>query len=212
MTKPIVTKPIVTKPILREVPTAFETERLLIRAPQPNEGEILNAAILESLKDLQPWMPWVHPAPTVENSEIHSREAHAKFLTREELYWRLWSKENGELVGCSGLHRIDWEIPKFEIGFWCRSKYSGQGYISEAVRGITRFAFNHLAAQRVEIRCDSKNERSRRVIERCNFQYEGCLRRSVLAPDGSPRDELIFSLLRDEFESLTHDWPLIKVL
>jgi RimJ/RimL family protein N-acetyltransferase len=202
----------IKNPILHDVPTAFETERLVIRAPQPEEGAVLNAAILDSLEELKPWMPWVHPAPSVEDSEIHARHAHAKFLMREELYWRLWLKASGDLIGCSGLHRINWSIPKFEIGFWCRTQYSGQGYISEAVRGITRMAFENLDAQRVEIQCDARNERSRRVMERCNFTHEGRLRRDTIAPDGSLRDTLVFSLLREEFQNLADAWPPITVL
>lgn len=201
-----------TDPILRNVPVAFETERLLIRAPQPGEGAVINAAILESLEELKPWMPWVHPAPSIEDSESHSRLMHAKFIQREDLHLRLWCKRSGELVGSSGLHRINWEVPKFEIGYWCRTKFAGQGYITEAVRGITRLAFEVLDAQRVELRCDALNERSRRVIERCCFTPEGHLRHDTRGTDGTVRDSLIFSLTPHEFEPLATAWPQIKVL
>jgi ribosomal-protein-serine acetyltransferase len=52
-------------------------------------------------------------------------------------------------VGNSGLHRIHWEGPKFEIGYWCRTRFTGQGYVTEAVRGISAFAFDTLGARRL---------------------------------------------------------------
>lgn len=75
----------------------------------------------------------------------------------------LFLKETGALVGGSGLHRIDWSVPKFEIGYWCRTRFAGHGYITEAVRGLGAFAFDQLGTRRVEILCDSRNHRSVRV-------------------------------------------------
>ena len=88
----------------------------------------------------------------------------------------LFLKGTGTLVGSSGLHRIDWEVPKFEIGYWCRTGFTGRGYVTEAVRGISAFAFDVLGARRVEIRCDSRNLPSARGAERAGFRLEGELR------------------------------------
>ena len=89
---------------------------------------------------------------------------------------------------------IDWEVPKFEIGYWCRTRFTGQGYVTEAVRGITAYAFDTLAARRVEIRCDSRNLPSVRVAQRAGFLLEGELRNNEVGTDGSARDTLIFAL------------------
>jgi RimJ/RimL family protein N-acetyltransferase len=88
--------------------------------------------------------------------------------------------------------------PRFEIGYWCRTRYAGQGYITEAVRGITGFALDHLDARRVEIRCDSLNRRSERVAERAGLRLEGELRNAELGADGEPRNTLVFSMLPEE--------------
>ncbi|MCZ8517735.1 GNAT family N-acetyltransferase [Paenibacillus filicis] len=45
--------------------------------------------------------------------------------------------------------------PKFEIGYWIDTRYSGNVYMTEAIQGITSYAFNELKARRIEIRCDS---------------------------------------------------------
>src|ERR687898_3410706 len=103
----------------------------------------------------------------------------------------LWGTRT--LAGSSGLHRIDWEVPKFEIGYWCRTRFTGRGYVTEAVRGITAFAFEALGARRVEIRCDSLNHPSVRVAQCAGFRLEGELHNNEVGTDGSARDTLIFA-------------------
>lgn len=180
------------KPILLDFPDSFETERLTIRSPLPGDGIELQAAVAETLDDLAPWMPWADHLPSVDEEEEAVRRARARFLTREDLWLLLLLKDSSTIVGGSGLHRIDWEVRRFEIGFWARRRFAGQGYISEAVRGITRFAFETLGARRVEIRCDERNGRSRRVAERAGFSLEATLRNHALAADGELRNTLIY--------------------
>ena len=84
-------------------------------------------------------------------------------------------------------------MPKFEIGYWCRTRFSGQGYTTEAVRGIAAFAFEALGAKRVEIGCDPMNRPSARVAGRAGFDLEGELRNDALGTDGTPCNTLIFS-------------------
>jgi RimJ/RimL family protein N-acetyltransferase len=153
-------------PILIDFPDYFETERLHIRCPMPGDGAEVNAAILETLDELGPWMPWVNPIPTVEQTEEHQRKARVHFLERSDLPLNLYLKGTETYVGGSGLHRMDWDVPRFEIGYWRRKRFQGQGLITEAVRGITAFAFATLHAKRVEIRCDVSNVKSREVAER----------------------------------------------
>ena len=104
-------------------------------------------------------------------------------------------------MGGSRLLRIDWEVPKFEIGYWLRTRFAGQGYMTEAVGCITDFAFDRLGARRVEIRCDSLNRRSARVAERAGFCLEGELRNAEVGPGGEPRHTLVYSMIPEEYEA-----------
>jgi RimJ/RimL family protein N-acetyltransferase len=181
-------------PILLDFPESFETERLLIRSPLPGDGPGLHAAVTQSLDELTPWMPWPKEHKTVDDSEESARRARIAFLQRSELRLHLYLRGTDTLVGSSGLQRIDWEVPKFEIGYWCRTGFTGRGYVTEAVLGITAFAFDTLGARRVEIRCDSRNYPSVRVAQRAGFLLEGALHNNELGADGEPRDTLIFAL------------------
>lgn len=92
------------------------------------------------------------------------------------------------------MHRINWDIPKFEIGYWLDSRFSGKGYMTEAVEGIAAFAFKELHAKRLEIRCDARNKKSRAVAERVGFNLEGILENSAMTVDGSEiRDTCVYA-------------------
>ncbi|MGH2536409.1 MAG: GNAT family N-acetyltransferase [Candidatus Promineifilaceae bacterium] len=184
--------------ILREFPDCFESERLTIRCPRPGDGPELNRAVLESWEELRQWMPWADKKPAVEESEANVRQAHLEFMARRDMRLSLFLKGSQTMVGSSGLHRISWEVPSFEIGYWVRTPYAGRGFITEAVAAISDFAFETLGARRVEIRCDARNERSAAVARRLHFALEARLRNeSRHHLSGEVRDTLVFALIWD---------------
>ena len=197
----------VDRPILLDFPDSFETERLLIRAPRMGDGQALNTALAESIDNLKRWlpMPWTQNIQTVDETEEMVRRWAALWILREDLRLSLFRKSDGLLVGGSGLHRIDWNVMRFEIGYWVRSSLEGQGYIGEAVAGVTAFAFDVIGAERIEIRCDSLNKRSVIVARRAGYILEGTLRNNYDTPDKSAlRDTMVFSMLRAEYLQRQH--------
>jgi RimJ/RimL family protein N-acetyltransferase len=186
-----------TKPILLDVPESFDTERLTIRAPHFGDGALVNAAVAETFESLHQWMDWARRMPSVEESEEVVRIACSKFVAREEFLWRLFLNSTETLVGMSGIHPLDWSIPSFEIGYWCRKSFEAQGYITEAVKAITRFGFDVLNAERIIIRCDEQNTRSAAVARRAGYTLEGILRNEARTADGSRlRNTMLFAMIR----------------
>ena len=184
-------------PLLIDVPERLETERLVLRCPQPGDGPAVNAAVCDSLEGLQPWMPWARTAPSADDSEAYCRRMHAKFLLREDLVMLVFERgSDGPVLGAVGLHRIDWGSRCFEIGYWRRKGLGGLGIVSEAVRGLAGMAWDRLEARRLEIRMDDDNAPSRKVAERAGFTFEGLLRLNALAPDGSPRSTRVYARVR----------------
>jgi ribosomal-protein-serine acetyltransferase len=185
-----------TDPILRDFPEQFESERLLIRGPLPGDGAEVHAAIVESLDELRPWMPLAHLDQSVEDVEANVRQARAEFLTRRDMRLHLYLRDGGGFVGSSGLHRIDWTVPRFEIGYWVRTSMAGRGFATEATRRIADLAFDDLGAERVEIWCDAANERSAAVAQRAGFTFEARLVRNRRDTAGALSDSLCFARLR----------------
>ena len=182
-------------PILRDFPESFESERLVIRSPRPGDGAALHEAIVESLDELRPWMPWAHGPQSPELAEAYARRSRADFLARRDLPILLFERD-GALIGGSGLHRIDWAVPRFEIGYWVRTSASGRGYATEAARRIADFAFTVLGAERVEIWCDASNVRSAAVARAAGFTQELRMARARRDTSGLLTDSLCFVRLR----------------
>lgn len=183
-------------PITLDFPDHFETEQLLIRAPRLGDSAFYYHAVGDSLAELQPWMPWVQTTElTLEAYEAVVREACAKWILRTDLMMPIFDK-TGEMIGSSGLHRIQWEVPKFEIGYWGRTGFGGRGLMTEAVVAIADFAFETLQARRVEIRCDALNLKSIALAKRAGFEHEATLRNYARRSD-KLYDMMIFARLRD---------------
>ena len=186
----------IADPLLLDLPDRLETARLVLRAPLPGDGPAMNEAVIETIEALQPWMPWANPAPTPEQTEAWCRQSYGEFVLRRQLPLLMFLREGGTFVGSSGIPRLDWKVPRFEIGYWVRRRFERQGYATEAVAEITRFAFEDLSARRVDIRMDDRNERSWRVAERLGFELEGLHRNDERAPDGRLRDMRVYAKTR----------------
>jgi len=175
------------------LPEQLESERLIIRVARAGDGPIFNAAILESRDRLEPWLGWVTPAPTVEQSEETCRRAYSRFLLNEDLMAFFFRKSDGVLVGGSGLHDANWDLRSFEIGYWGHSKYSGQGLITEGVSALASHAIDALQASRVFLTTDDLNIPSWKLAERAGFELEGILRNERRNLSGGLRNTRVYS-------------------
>jgi RimJ/RimL family protein N-acetyltransferase len=188
-----------TAPILREVATRLETERLILRCPQPGDGAFTHEAVVESLADLRAWpasLPWAMAEPSVEASETFCRESIAQFVTRTGFVYLAFERASGRFVASLGVHHIDWSVPKFELGFWCRSSMQRRGFTREAVDTIVRMLLEDLGARRLAIHTDEKNLPTRALSESLGFILEGTLRHERKGPGGELRNTCIYALVR----------------
>src|SRR5262245_21032276 len=88
-------------------PEQIETERLIIRAPRPGDGAVINAAVRETYADLHQWMEWAGSVPTVEASEQQRIDSWERFQAGEDFALQAHLKENDDFVLASGLHPRD---------------------------------------------------------------------------------------------------------
>jgi RimJ/RimL family protein N-acetyltransferase len=178
--------------LLLEIPEKLESERLTLAAARAGQGAAVNEAVVESIPELKPWMPWAQEPPTLEESEKVCREGQAKWVAREMLDFCFFDKGDGCLVGKGGLHTIDWAVPRFEIGYWIRTSRTRKGFATEATKMLVEFAHS-LGAHRVEITCNGANAASRRVAEKSGFALEAILRNHRRTTDGTLADTCMYA-------------------
>jgi len=111
-----------------------------------------------------------------------------------------WS---GRRVGGPPLGALD--TPRTaEIGAtWLAASVQRTAVNTEAKLLMLRHAFDTWKAERITLKTDARNARSRAAIERLGAQFEGIRRAHVPASDGGIRDTAYYSILSDE-------WPGVR--
>lgn len=182
-------------PILLDFPARIETDRLYLRPCLPGDGKLVMESIQHSVQELKDWMPFANKQPSYEEIEENIRRSYAKFILREDIRLHIFLKETDTFIGSTGLHKINWDVRIFEIGYWCDSRYAGNGYITESTKSLVQFAQDILKANRIEIRCDPLNFKSRNIPEKLGFKLEGIQRKDCKSADGKTlRGTCVFAL------------------
>ena len=107
---------------------------------------------------------------------------------------------NDKVIGSVGLHNNRGR--RTELGYVLSEDYWHMGLMTECVKSVLDAAFTFMNLDIVMVMHFDFNNRSRRVIEKCGFKYEGTLRRAWTAFDGQVYDELCYSMLREEWSEL----------
>jgi putative acetyltransferase len=171
----------------------LETERCILR---PFEAIDLED-FFEYAKN-----PNVGPAagwPPHEKLET-SMEILQGFMENQEVWALIW-KENNKLIGSVGLHKdqLRTATDVKMLGYVLSEAYWGQGIMPEVVDSVIQYAFEELDITLLTVHHYSFNARSRRVIEKCGFRYEGTLRHCSKIYDGTIHDLLCYSMTREEY-------------
>ena len=175
----------------------FETTRLLLRPWCESDAE----SCYRYARD-----PFVGPAAgwPAHTSVENSREIIRTVLSEPDTFAVILKERPDEPVGSIGVFPT--EAPEIgsepEIGYWIGRPFWGQGHIPEAVRELLRYCFEDKGAQRVWCSHYAGNEKSKRVIEKCGFVYEGRLRNSYKIYDGTVTELRCYSMLREEYAAM----------
>ena len=122
--------------------------------------------------------------------------------TEEDEIWCVEEKASGKAVGSIGLHKEDRRpgVPACKmLGYVLARPCWGKGYMTEAVAPIIDHAFRREKLRLLSVNHFTFNDRSRRVIEKSGFQYEGTLRQGAVLHDGRVADLRCYSLLAWEY-------------
>lgn len=114
------------------------------------------------------------------------------------MHFGIEDKATNQIIGVVGLEGIDHNNRRTEIGYWLGRKYWNQGFVTEAVCLVLRYAFTELNMKRVYAHVFPGNVASERLLLRCGFTYEGVLR-SACYRRGRWFDCIVYAILREEF-------------
>ena len=171
----------------------LETERLILRTWR-----------LEDLDDMYEYAKTPHVGPMAgwepHGSKDASLEILTSFIAEDEVWVIVW-KESGKVIGSLGIH-ADTKRQGIQakcMGYVLSADYWGRGIATEAAKCAMQYVFAELDLDVLSIYHFPKNTASKRVIEKCGFQYEGTLRQASKLYNGEIVDSVCYSMLREEY-------------
>lgn len=162
------------------------------------------ADLRRAAADGELWQLWYTSVPAPDKTVGYIDTA---IRMREELGampFAVRDNVSAEIVGCTRYFNVDAANRRLEIGHtWYATRVQRTAINTECKLLLLSHAFEKLKCIAVEFRTHWFNHASREAIARLGAKQDGVLRNHQIAPDGSYRDTVVFSIIESE-------WPAVK--
>jgi len=191
----------------------IETICTIITDTAEQDAPDIFQAILNSIETLRAFpasIPWSLAEPSLEQTREFCLFAQQNRELRHDLIHTVRLKSNRQMVGMIGLHKIDWSVPRFEIGFWGNVQFRGQGLMREAIGALLDESRLHYSPRRVEALIDAENIAARNLCTRLGFTLEGINQNARRDPVSKAlRNHCVYALYSESGNQLTSNlsWP-----
>ncbi|RXR17251.1 N-acetyltransferase [Flavobacterium amnicola] len=112
----------------------------------------------------------------------------------------VYDKRTNEYAGSTRFYDMQLQNKTLQLGYtWYGSQFHGTGLNKHCKYLLLEFAFEKMGMERVEFRADNTNERSKSAMKSIGCKVDGVLRKNMLKLDGTRRDSIVLSILRDEW-------------
>ncbi len=177
-----------------ELATIVETSRLRLRSPSMDDASAIFTLYAQD-PEVTKYLVW-RPHQSIETTRDFLRRCAAVREHGTVFPWVITRKEDDQLLGMVEL-RVDGY--RAELGYVLARPFWGQGFATEAVRGLVALALAQATIYRVWAVCDTENHASTRVLEKAGMQREGVLRRWSIHPNVSdqPRDCFCYAKVKE---------------
>jgi ribosomal-protein-alanine N-acetyltransferase len=183
----------------------IRTRRLILRQPTMKDAKWY----FEYFS--RPEIVWGGGEPGPKNMTV-AREEYREYLVdlyrkRRGFRWVITLKGEGQPIGTLGFYK--WAPSasyQAEMGYDLAKAHWGKGIMSEAMRAVIDFGFEKMELNRIEVYIMPRNKRSIRMIKSLGFKREGLLRQRYFDEFGNYADDVLFSMLRTDWEELRADW------
>jgi RimJ/RimL family protein N-acetyltransferase len=142
----------------------LETKRLALRAPRLEDAKTV-ATLANDRRIAENTARIPHPYQV---ADAEGFIAGANKAGAEAVF--LIALRDKTVIGACGVTNQE---PLPELGYWLGVAYWGQGYATEALHAVIDYAFTDLAHEALQAGCRVTNPASRRVLEKCGFQWTG---------------------------------------
>ena len=162
------------------------------------------AALRAAVADGELWTLWFTTVPEPDRVGAYIATALEGQTQGHMLPWAVREVTSGAIIGSTRYHDIVANIDRVEIGYTFYAKQWQRTHVNTACKLLLfQHAFETLGCAVVGLRTDNFNFASQRAIEGLGAKKDGVLRRHQRRRDGTVRDSVMFSVLKEE-------WPDVK--
>jgi [ribosomal protein S5]-alanine N-acetyltransferase len=177
--------------------STLETSRLILRPP--TRADALSIQTVASVRNIADTMISIfHPYPDGEAEQYISKQL-AEFENGHSVTFVIERKFERAFIGLIEVRDIEREHSQAELSFWLAVEAWGQGYMSEVLKPMLRFAFEDLGLNRLYAYHMVRNPASGKVLQKNGFVQEGLLRQRV-RKWGVFEDVALLALLRRDWQ------------
>jgi RimJ/RimL family protein N-acetyltransferase len=179
----------------------LEDERLLLR-PLVQEDAVFLSAYVKEEPTL--WKYALTPITTAQEFEQYIATAVETRQLKSAYPFIVFDKLQNKYVGSTRFYDIQLNNSSTQFGYtWYSESTWGTGLNEHCKLLLLEFAFETIGFERVEFRADNRNKRSIAAMQKIGCTVEGILRNHLPTSDGTRRDSIVLSMLKEE-------WPRIK--
>ena len=172
-------------------------DRVLLRPLELTDAEHL---LCFSLEEPDLWKYSLVQANGAENLEKYLQIAVAGRTVQKEYPFIVYDKQEGRYAGSTRFYDIQLGFDTLQLGYtWYGTQFQGTGLNKHCKFLLLSFAFEHMGMERVEFRADNRNERSKAAMKSIGCIEEGVLRGNMPTNEGTRRDSVVLSILKDEW-------------
>ncbi len=160
--------------------------------------------LADATRDGELWNLHFTFVPRPEDTEAYIVGALEGYRAGSMLPWAVRRESDGRIIGSTRYHDVVAEIDRVEIGYTWYAQSAQGGFVNPACKMLLlAHAFDGLGCAAVGLRTDAENLRSQAAIAKLGAKRDGTIRHFGVRRDGSARDTVMFSMLRDE-------WPAVR--
>jgi len=175
----------------------LENERVLLRPLALTDGSLLAHYVNEEPELWNYSLAAIHNSADLENYIQTAIEAR---LNKTAYAFIVFDKLLNDYVGCTRFYDIQLAFQTTQIGYtWYSKKCWGTKLNENCKYLLLEYAFDQMGFERVEFRADNNNKRSITAMQKIGCVIEGVLRNHLPKPDGTRRDSIVLSILKDEW-------------
>ncbi|WP_448698771.1 GNAT family N-acetyltransferase [Mucilaginibacter sp. AW1-3] len=177
----------------------LQDERVLLR---PLKADDIEHLMTFSLNEPEIWTYSSLTGAGKENMESYINGALAAQSEGTEYPFIVFDKKLKAYAGSTRFYDIQVKNKTLQLGYtWYGKQFQGTGMNRHCKYLLLGFAFDELGMERVEFRADNANARSIAAMKAIGCTVEGVLRSHGIKRDGTRRDSIVLSILKNEWEN-----------